>query len=106
MALLSSKALKPLHRGRHQVRRSRQIPVGVGDFGVSKIGRQRGHDVVNLRAIRLPELHAAANKGMSQIMHAGRRMSPARFPAELFAKAFEDPMDGPLGRTLTRVRYE
>ena len=57
-------SLKPIAGCRHQIWNAGQVPVGVRDPGMSDIGRERDHRMVDICAVSLPELDPFANKRM------------------------------------------
>ena len=75
-------SLKPIAGCRHQIWNAGQVPVGVRNPGVSDIGRERDHRMVNICAVSLPELDPFANKRMPKIVDTGRGVVAAGDPAE------------------------
>src|SRR5277367_4172066 len=89
---VGGKAFEALADDGHEVRDARQIPIGVGHFGMADIGGERGDGVVDVGALILPKLHAPANEGVPQIVNANQRMGATGAPPEVAAQPFEDAM--------------
>src|SRR3546814_3932899 len=69
-ALLGGERLEAAAGRRHQFRRTREVPVGVGHLGMADIGRKGGEGVVDVSALALPALYPSANESVSQVMDA------------------------------------
>ncbi|WP_156585690.1 hypothetical protein [Ensifer sp. Root31] len=80
-------------RDRHEFWDGGQIPIGIGDFGVADVGRERCHPIVDIGAMFVPKLNAAANKGVAQVMDAHFTMAAPRGPTEFGTKLLENLID-------------
>jgi hypothetical protein len=90
------KKLETPARDRHEFWDGGQIPVGIGDFGVADVGRERCHPIVDIGAKFVPKLNAAANKGVAQVMDAHFTMAAPRGATEFGTKLLENLIDPPL----------
>ena len=81
---------EPVAGDRHKVGDAGKIPVGIGDLGMTDVGRERRHGVVDIGAVLMPELDTAADEGVTQIMDAYLVMAAARDPTKLGAQLLED----------------
>jgi hypothetical protein len=62
--------LEALAGDRHEIGNAGEIPIGVGYFDVTDIGRKRGHGVVDIGATFMPEQDAPADEGVTEIVDA------------------------------------
>ena len=88
--------LETLARDRHEFWDAGQVPIGIGDLGVADVGRERRHGVVDIGAMLVPELNAAADEGVAQVVDAHLAMATPRGPTEVGAKLLENLIDPPL----------
>ena len=59
----------------HEGRRCLQVPVGVGDMGVTEVGAERDDMAANGVAIRPTLLQRADGEGVSQIVNTRSRLT-------------------------------
>ena len=85
--------LKAFARDRHEFRDTGQIPIGVGDLDVADVGRKRRHGVVDIGAMLVPELNAATDEGVAEVVDAHLAMAAPGGPTEVGAKLPEDLID-------------
>ena len=71
---------------RHQFGHGREIPVRVEDLGVTHVGRQRQHHLIDIGALGMPEHHAPDGKGVTQVVQARRLVCTAIDPAQAVAQ--------------------
>ncbi len=81
---------------RHEFWDAGQVPIGIGDLGMADVGRERRHGVVDIGVMLVPELNAAADEGVAQVMDAHLAMAAPRDPTEVGAKLLENLIDPPL----------
>src|SRR5271169_4658840 len=94
--------LEPLAGDRHEVRDASQIPIGVGDLCMTDVGRERRHGVVDISAMLMPELNAATDESVAQVVDAHLAMAASCSPTEVGKKLPENPLDRPLGDEAAR----
>ena len=82
-------------RDRHEIGNASEIPIGVGYFDVTDVGRKRRHRVVDIGATVLPKQDAPADEGVSQIVDANLGVCAAVDPALSRAKLLKDVMNHP-----------
>ena len=92
----SGEDLEALARNRRQPGDAGQIPIGIGHLGMANIGRKRGHGVVDIGAVIVPELDTPTDEGVAQIMDSRLAIGTACSPAEFATELLEDAVDGPL----------
>ena len=81
---------------RHEIGNAGQVPVRVGYFDVTDVGRECGHGVVDIGTAVMPKLDTPANKRVPKIMDANLGMCAAIRPALLSTDLLKDAMDRPL----------
>ncbi|MGY4403903.1 hypothetical protein [Bradyrhizobium sp. USDA 3315] len=59
---------------------------------MADVGRERRHGVVDIGVMLVPELNAAADEGVAQVMDAHLAMAAPRDPTEVGAKLLENLM--------------
>ena len=91
--------LHPQERLMEQLRRRRQIPIGVGDVAVTKIGRQLWQVPFDIDAVAIPAQQRRHGQTMAKIVQAGTAGIVGAAQADFTGKFDERPTDGPFGQT-------
>src|SRR5260370_15772770 len=86
----------PAQRVAQQFRRRRQVPVGVGDMGVSEISRERGQMSLDIDTAAMPMEECADSQAMTKIMQTRASRVARAAQADLARQLDERPADAPL----------
>jgi len=62
-------------------------------MGMTDVGRQCQHLLIDIDPLRLPAQNPVDDKGMPQIMNAWRSVGTAVDPTELLTQLLEEPID-------------
>jgi len=73
-------------RDRHEIGNASEIPIGVGYFDVTDIGRKRRHRVVDIGATVMPEQDAPTDERVAEIVDANLGVCAAVDPGLSRAK--------------------
>ena len=73
---------------------------------MTDVGRERRHGVVDIGAMLMPELNAATDESVAQVVDAHLAMAASCSPTEVGKKLPENPMDRPLGDEAARRGQE
>jgi len=96
MAASAGEAGEPLGCDAHQLWGRGDIPIGVGNFGVSNISRDGVHHMIDL-IVLLASQQGIADKGVAQVVDARLRMAAAGNPAQVPTEMVEGAVNGSLG---------
>src|SRR6266436_3330796 len=92
-------SLHPPQRVAQQFRRRREVPVGVGDMGVSEISRERGQTSLDIDTAAMPMEECADSQAMTKIMQTRAPRVARAAQADLAKQLDERPADAPLRQT-------
>ena len=81
---------------RHKFGNAGDVPVGVGDFGVTDVGGKRREVVPQRRALATSAQQRLADEAVAQVMNTRGGVAAARPPAKFLAKFGEGVLHGAL----------